>query len=141
VSEGDVISTISAGAPIVRTLVTEEDLVGGEALVDQAVECRTLAEPGRVRHGVIIDVSPVGSRTIEFESLTHIAEGNIAVDEQTRQAGQAYFQVTIRLEGEAIGAFRSGESVLVELPHKSERLGEVIYQRFLRFRNRLRTGE
>ena len=141
VYEGDAISTISSGAPIVRTLVTEEDLVAGEALVGRRVECRTMSEPGRLQRGVVIDVSPVGSRTIELESLTHIADGGIAIDEQTRQASQAYFQITIRLEDDAIPAARSGESILVRLPHQSQRLGEAMYRRFLRFRNHLRAGD
>ena len=50
-------------------------------------------------------VVPAGSRTINpsnFEALTHLAGGEIAIDPQTLSAGQPYFQVDIELLDESL---------------------------------------
>jgi putative peptide zinc metalloprotease protein len=140
VRRGDAVARLASGEPVIRALVSEQDLGRTGGLIDQSVECRSLADPGRRRQGTIVRIAPVGTRTVEFESLTHLGGGTIAVHDGTGAADQAYFEVTIRLD-EAAAIDRSGATFFVRLSGRSQPLGVEIYRRALRFRDRLRTGD
>ncbi len=137
VLEGDVVATIAAGAPIVKALVTGEEMAAPDALLDRRVECRSAANPDRLERGTIIGVAPIGSRAVDIEPLTHLAGGRIVIDERTGEAERAYFEITVLLDDVTIPARRSGETFLVRLPSQGRRLGDAIYRRLLNFRNRI----
>ncbi|UCD28253.1 MAG: hypothetical protein JSV03_14370 [Planctomycetota bacterium] len=97
VQQGHLLATTASGSWQVRTIMTEEEVTDAQPVVGDSVEVRTSTKPGQVLSGRVTQILPAGSRNINSDSLTQFGGGNIAVDPETGQAGQPYFQVVIDL--------------------------------------------
>lgn len=93
--KGQPVAAVASGSWQVRAILAENEMVAAHPAIGDAVEIRSEAVPGRSLSGRVIRIAPVASRTIATQALTHVGGGSIAVDPQTAQAAQPYFEITV----------------------------------------------
>ncbi|MHC4797096.1 MAG: efflux RND transporter periplasmic adaptor subunit [Planctomycetota bacterium] len=140
VRQGQLLATIASGSWQVRTIMTEEEVTDAQPAVGDSVEVRTSAKPGQVLSGQVTQILPAGSRNINSDSMTQVGGGDIAVDPQTGQAGQPYFQVVIDLPGYNNACLYHAMTCKVQFRSASHSIGITIFRVLRRFTNSLLEG-
>ncbi|MFH1747184.1 MAG: efflux RND transporter periplasmic adaptor subunit [Planctomycetota bacterium] len=137
VRKGEPIAAVVSGIWRVRAILTEAEMAAAHPAVGDAVEIRSKASPDRTIPGVITCVAPTGSRTIDKHALTHVGGGDIAVDTQTAEAQQPYFEVTVDTKLTDSPVLHDGMVCYLRLPADAETIGTSLVRRFTRFFNTL----
>ena len=104
----------------------------GPTVGDQ-VEIRPEVAPGHRISGLITRIAPAASRTIAEQALTHLGGGPIAVDLQTAQAEQPYFEITVDTQLTESPFLRHGMVCHVRFKTDSETIGARLLRRLIRF--------
>ncbi len=140
IEEGTPVATIVSGRWRVRSILTEEDLISAAPRVGEAVQFRARGGPSQTVDGVIVRITPGGSHAISLSPLTHLGGGDIAVNPETGEASEPYFELTIDLENpppDGTLSFRHGMTGYVRLNASAEPVATTVYRRLSRFVNRL----
>jgi len=137
---GSPVATITSGAWLVRAVLTESDVAGARPKPGDAVQFRAYGLDGAIASGTIVRVAPMGSRQMEIPSLTHVAGGKIAVDEQTLEATQPYFEIIAELTAEPSAHVLYGMTGYLFLEGTYEPVGKVLSRRIVKFWNKLQTS-
>lgn len=137
VNTGDAVATIAAGRWQVKTVLSEEELYQASPQIGETVLFRPAAYPSHTIEASIGRIVPAGSRSIREASLTHLGGGDIAVDPDTGEAREPYFEVTINLPDDPGPSIGHGMTGSVLMGGDSETIGTTIYRRLARFMNRL----
>ncbi len=137
VHKGQPIATIVSGSWRVRAILTESQMAAARPAVGDAIEIRSQASPDRTIPGTITRVAPTGSRTIDQQALTHVGGGDIAVDAQTAQAQQPYFEVTVDTNPADSRFLYDGMVCHLRLRADPETIGTSLVRRLVRFINAL----
>ncbi|MFQ5494814.1 MAG: efflux RND transporter periplasmic adaptor subunit [Phycisphaerae bacterium] len=137
VRKGDPIAGIVSGSWRVRAILTESQMAAARPAVGDSVELRSRASPDRTIPGVVVSVAPTGSRTIAAHALTHVAGGDIAVNAQTAQAQQPYFEITVETMPVDSRALGDGMVCHLRLRAEAETIGTSLLRRCVRFINKL----
>ena len=140
VVRGTEIATIAHGPRVARFLVDSVVLTEAGLAVGDRVPCRFVAYPKLVVHARVERIAPVGTRAIEDVALTNVAGGDIVVDPIEREAQQAYFEVTTRLEDADLVTLRTGMTTRLRLASPERSLARHVYERVLVFLDRLQSG-
>jgi putative peptide zinc metalloprotease protein len=134
---GEPIATLVAGRWQVRCVLTEDEMADCRPAEDDAVEVRLTAAPGRSRRGTIRRIAPAGSRTVAAQTLTHLGGGDIAVDPESREASQPYFEITIDLPLELDRDLRHGMTCKVRFDGHADSIAAAVMRRLIRFTDSL----
>lgn len=137
VQKGEPIAAIVSGSWQVRAILTEREMAAARPAVGDSIEIRSTASPDRTIPGVVRRVAPAGSRTIDRHALTHVAGGDIAVDAETAQAQQPYFEVLVDTRVADSPFLYDGMVCHLRLQADAETIGISILRRFVRFINTL----
>jgi putative peptide zinc metalloprotease protein len=137
VSPGYPVAMLVSGNWHVRAIMNEDDFRRAGLRVDDAIEFRAASAASRILYGRVLSILPAGSRRIETTQLTHLAGGDIAVDPDTHEATQPFFEIRIVLDKIDEDILRSGMTGFVRLPGGSESIGHLATRKFIRFWNRL----
>lgn len=137
VQKGEPIAAIVSGAWRVRAILTESEMAAARPSVGDSIEIRSKVSPDHTIPGIVRHVAPTGSRTIDKHALTHVGGGDIAVDAQTAQAQQPYFEVTIDARVADSRFFYDGMVCCVRLRADAQTIGTSLVRRFIRFINML----
>ncbi len=137
VSQGEPVAMVASGTWLARAILTDDDVAGARPRIGDKVEFRAEAMPAQAFQGVLVKVSPAGSRTIALPTLTQLAGGDIAIDPQTGEARQPYFEVVVELPVAQADLFRPGMTGIVRLEARPEPIATRLARRFTRFINRL----
>ena len=81
-------------------------------------------------------MAPAGTRTVELQSLTQAAGGDIPVDDGSLEADQPYFEVVVEL-AEPDSRLRHGMTSHVQLAAAAEPLGVSGLRGLTRIINRI----
>lgn len=135
--QGEPIAAIVSGSWRVRALLTESEMAATRPTVGDAIELRSRVSPDRTILGVVSHVASTGSRTISKHALTHVGGGDIAVDPQTAQAQQPYFEITIDTRVTDPHSLYDGMVCHLRLHADAETMGISLLRRFVRFINTL----
>ncbi|MCA9099901.1 MAG: HlyD family efflux transporter periplasmic adaptor subunit [Pirellulales bacterium] len=140
VAPGDPIAVVGHGSPVVRTLLTAEQLAQANPHTGEKVQVR-LAGPGQpVRNAVVLEVPPQGDRVIQHNELTQEGGGEIAARTDTKSAAEPFFEVAVALEDDG-KPVQAGRSARVRFSNPPETLFVLVERRFLRFLNSLRGAQ
>ncbi len=136
---GDALLTVVDGAPQVQALLDESALLAAHPQPGQRVVFRP--SDGRFDdfEGVVSGLVPAGSRRVDRPALTHLAGGEVAVDEVTHESQQRYFEVTIDVRAPTEAPLMQGMTGRVQFPTQPEPLGMHLLRKLIRFYDRLRT--
>ncbi len=137
VPEGAPVATIASGKWQVRVILSGEQLAAVEPKPGDAVQFRSAADAGSTTAGVIARVTPAGTRYVGLPTFTHLGGGDVAVDPETGEAAEPYFEITIDLQPEGDARFRQGMTGRVRLKGRTEPIATTIYRRLSRFIDRL----
>jgi putative peptide zinc metalloprotease protein len=135
--QGSPITAIIAGRWQARAILSEDQIARASLGTGDRVSVRLDAGPPRTLEGVVAKVAPAGSRMIEFQPLTHMGGGDIAVDPATHEAAQPYFVVTVDLPNGDAAHLRHLTTALIRFPAAPEPLVKSVGRRLIRFWNRL----
>ncbi|MCH8147616.1 MAG: HlyD family secretion protein [Planctomycetes bacterium] len=133
VQVGDAVATIAAGRWQVRALMTEDSLQSAGPKEGDTVQFRSSADPALTIEGVIVRVSSAGSRIVQHEPLTHLGGGDIAVNPETFEAREPYFEVVVDLHVDSMPGPGYGMTGTVCFGGTSESVGTILYRRLSRF--------
>ena len=138
VEKGDEICRIGSGPFIVKAVLNAESMADVKPQPGQIVECRFLADTGRIYLGSIQRISVSGSKVVQHESLTHLAGGPIPVDPNTKMATEAFFNLEIEIEQDReLDFLRQGMVCDIRFERTYQTLGTLVYQSILRFVNKV----
>ncbi len=136
-NKGMPVATVGYGQWEVRAILTEAELLSADPQIGDPVEFRAAALPGRSLAGEIARVAPAGSRIVNLVPLTHWGGGTIAVDPQTGEATQPYFELAVHLSDDPARFLRHGMTGYVRLQGAPEPLGLSAMRRLNRFVNKM----
>jgi len=136
VERGQPIAMIGDGAWQVRTILDEEQLTDVRPGVGDRVQFRTADLAGRVIGGRIVKINPSGSRRVKLASLAAQHGGEVAVQPQTQEARQPYFELTIELD-ESPPDLRHGLTGRVRFDADPQPLGRSMIRGVMRFLHKL----
>ena len=131
--KGEPIATVASGAWQVRAILAENEMAAARPTVGDQVEIRPEVAPGHRISGLITRIAPAASRTIAEQALTHLGGGPIAVDLQTAQAEQPYFEITVDTQLTESPFLRHGMVCHVRFKTDSETIGARLLRRLIRF--------
>ncbi|MGB0715731.1 MAG: efflux RND transporter periplasmic adaptor subunit [Phycisphaerae bacterium] len=134
---GTPVATVISGRYQVIAVLNEQQMAAVQPQAGDIVAFRSLASPGTSIEGIVERVFPSGSRTIDLESLTHIAGGTIAVNPDDGTAAEPYFEILINLDRFASDELLYGMTGAVQLEAQPTPLGVRATHRLVRFANRL----
>jgi hypothetical protein len=143
----DVGSFIAAGTPIARVgsgpwtvalLVRAEDMATIRPQEGQKADVCVMSSDAVWTTGLVKQIAAAGSKTIAVAELTHLAGGDIAVDDHNMKASAPYFEITLRLADGDDPHFRSGMTALARFQPSPEALWKRLYRTGERFLNRVR---
>jgi len=133
--EGAPIGLIAAGDWRVKAILDEDEYVRTRPRPGDHVEFRAASATDRTIAGRVVEVAPAGSRAVMLSPLTQMAGGDIAVNPQTQQAQQPYFEVTIALS--EAGELHHGVTGKVRMFGASEPIASRLTRRITRFIDKL----
>lgn len=136
---GEPIAEIGRGRWVVRALLNADGYLAAQPVVGQPVAARLNGEAGTELTGGILRVAAAGDRRVDDAALTHLGGGEIAVQGETMEAVEPFYEVTIALDQPGV-ALRHGMTVQVKFAPRTDVLGMRIYRSALRFLNRLRAS-
>lgn len=133
IRRGEPLGTIVDGGWVVRTVATAEDFSAARPTVGDPVRIRFLAAANHVVAGRVVQVAGTGRSRIDELSLTHLGGGTIAVEGETLEAAQPYFQILIELDpsGETKAMLRQGMRGWIQFSKKRQCFGPLLYRRGL----------
>jgi putative peptide zinc metalloprotease protein len=138
--KGEPVATLGDGPWTLRVLLSEHDLAGSRPEIGKRVRVRVAGDPWKTLDGEILRVTPAGSRSIAHASLTQLAGGEIPVEAKGLAASEPYFELTVRLPGEAAPILRDGMRGQAEFRGQSEPLAISLLRRVMRAGNRILQG-
>lgn len=134
---GEAVATIAAGGWEVRAVLPAEDVALAKPKVgDPAVFVARSAADDRVKGRVRL-VQPLASRAVALKALTHVAGGEIPVEERTGTAMQPYVEVLIAFDGPPPDRIAHGQTGAVRLAAPAEPAAAKLYRMLMRFTNRM----
>ncbi len=136
-NEGDPIATIASGTWQVHAFLTEDQYVQSKPTIGGFAKFRTVANTTNIYEGIVVSVSPAGSRTVRLTSLTQLAGGHIVVDPNTHEAAEPYFEIVIELPDAQSSDLRHGMTGSVLLQGGAVPVAKRVARRLARFVNRL----
>lgn len=136
VRQNEPVATLASGSWRVRALLRGDELAATRPEIGQPVELRSPASPGETLAGRVVRVAPAGTRTVELQSLTQAAGGDIPVDDGSLEADQPYFEVVVEL-AEPDSRLRHGMTSHVQLAAAAEPLGVSGLRGLTRIINRI----
>ncbi len=141
VQRGEALGRIVDGELCVRALLSQEEWARCSPSVGDRVEFRSTAQAGRVRHGTIEHIVPMGLHALDpdLAALAEIAGGDIAIDPRTNEASRAHFQLVARLD-EDDAAAALGVTGVLRLSAPATPLRHEAWRRLVLFGQRLREG-
>ena len=140
VQKGEPVARVGSGSWTLRVLLSEHDFAAARPSLGERVRVRVVGDPWRTLEGEILRVTPAGSKVISRPSLTQLGGGEIPVEGKGLEASEAYFEVTVRLPGDAASELRDGMRGQAALEGKSEPLALGLLRRLLRAGNRILQG-
>lgn len=140
VRKGTPLVRISSGAWVMRASATADALTEGEPQVGDQLEVRLLGLPDEAHRATVTRVAPAGSRRIADAAVTQLAGGGIAVQPQTMQAVQPYFEITLALDDADPAELYDGMTAMVNFRPRLAPLGWRMYRSGLRFWQQWRTA-
>jgi putative peptide zinc metalloprotease protein len=138
VRKGEPLAKVSAGPWVVQAVANEETFSQSRLGLGEGVEVRLVGQAQSAFQGQVIRLARAGSRKIDAPSLTHLGGGSIAVAEQTLEAQEPFFQLTIALFDAGDAPLRHGMTGIAVLPGGRSPLALHLYRRTLQFLDRLR---
>lgn len=139
VRAGEPLMRIGSGPWTVRLLLDEDAITRTDPRVGDAVACRSSVNPGVVLHGTVTSIASVGTRAIRDQAVTQVAGGPVTIDPNTNEAGQPYYEVTVRLDDNTAG-IPAGATVEARLSAQAETISDTIIRRVRRFAAALETN-
>jgi len=138
VKRGEPVASIVAGAPVVRALLTEEDVAAARPEPGTRVEFRTLAQPDRLLEGTVRRVVPSGRRQLDQPFARHLDPADYAVNPMTGKATRSQFEVEIELDdADDSVCLARGLTGKLRFEGSEEPMGLLLLRRMLTFMHRL----
>ncbi len=131
--EGDPVASVASGTWQVRAILAEDEMASSIPGIGDSVEIRSLARPGESIRGHITAITPAASRTITSEALTHLGGGSVAVNPETAEAAQPYFEITVDTGLAESPFLRHGMVCQLRFGADPETVGTKTMRRLLRF--------
>lgn len=132
---GQPVALVASGPPVVRALVTAEELAAIHPQIGQRLAFRATGRPATEIRGWLTRITPLGTRVVGLPALTQLGGGDVVVDPHTGAARQPYFELLVTLDAAAARELRHGMTGVVRLPAAAEPLGMRAYRKVLRFLN------
>lgn len=133
VQRGDPVASVASGTWQVRAILAEDEMAASRPRIGESVEIRSRVQPGKPIRGHITRITPAASRTITSEALTHVGGGSVAVDPETAEAAQPYFEITVDTELTESPFLRHGMVCQLRFESGLETVGTKIRRRLIRF--------
>lgn len=137
VQRGQPVALVGGGAWRVRTVLDEAQLTDAAPRAGDLIEFRPSGASEAPLRGRVASIAPSGSRAIKLASLTADAGGDIAVQGETHQARQPYFELTIDLDAPPAAALHYGQSGRIRFDAPPQPIGRAMLRRVIRFVRRL----
>ena len=137
VEAGQAIATIISGKRQVRAILTAEELTATQPCVGQVVRFRDRADSASMHSGKIVKINPAGVYHTDLVALTHLAGGDVVIEPGGGETAQAYWELTLALDGEVETLPKHGSTGMIQLPGAAEPIAKRIYRNVVRFMNRL----
>lgn len=137
VKRGEEVATISRGIPVVRALLTEEDVAATLPSAGDEVQFRSYDDPTKVYNGFIRRISPTGSRELHRDIMEHVDLAEFALNPTTNKASRSQFELEVSLEPDAWLHLKHGMTGRVRIVGEAETLARVWYRKLITLLNRL----
>lgn len=138
IQAGEPVATISAGVPVIRVLLNEQQMAEADPQKGQEVLFRSVASPTQTFPGRVLTIQPAGSRLVEEVRLTHLGGGNIPVNPTTGMALEPFFELVVELTDMGAVGLPHGSSGRAQMKAAVEPLGRFALRKLLRFLQRLK---
>lgn len=132
---GEPLIELGSGGWRIKTLLSAEQVADAVLVPGRDIDV-VFEGTGATATGRLQAVLDFGGQPLSLVELTHLAGGDIVVNEQTMVPTQPYYEVTIDLDAWPIGTDRAGVRVDVLVPVRAMPLGWIGYRRWLQFLDR-----
>jgi multidrug resistance efflux pump len=129
VQRGDRLGIIWGGKPVVRGLMTAEEMLQGQIKVGELVKCQFASMPGTILQGKITQLNPAESDLADFLSLTQLGGGDVVVNPMTLQPIEPYFEFYVALDEELPKDLGYGSSARVLLARQNETIANYVVRK------------
>jgi putative peptide zinc metalloprotease protein len=136
---GTHLGTVAGGRPMVRALLTSEDLAGARPVLGQRVEFRCAAQGGTPLYGHIERIDALGSRALAPAFLDHLDLDDFALHPLTMEAGREHYEVDVLLEDSAQCELPWGATGSLRLAGEPESIAVILFRKARTFLDRLRS--
>ncbi|MEE9127319.1 MAG: HlyD family efflux transporter periplasmic adaptor subunit, partial [Planctomycetota bacterium] len=137
VRRGEPLVTIASGRPVVRALLTAEDLASATPAAGQAVEFRTQDAPGRVVRGTIQRIAAAGTRDPDETFREHLEMAHFSIHPGTGLTTRHLFEIEVTLDESPDSQLRRGMTGYLRLVGVSEPVGKTLLRKALIFVGRV----
>jgi len=137
VKRGERIATVTSGNPMVRVLLTEEDVAKARPQAGMEIEFRPFAATERVWSGIIRRIVPRGTHQLDEIFMDHLDLTEFALHPVTLETSRSQFEIEIELEAAAADELLHGMTGRLRLAGESETFGALIYRKLVLFTNKL----
>ncbi|MEM7168384.1 MAG: hypothetical protein AAF581_23255 [Planctomycetota bacterium] len=137
IPDGEEVAVIGSGIYVVTLLLSADDVRATNPQVGDLAEFRPAGAVADACRGEITRVEPVGDAVVREIALTQHGGGSIAVDPNTSESTNNYFQVVVALPEGAVDSLRYGMRGYVRLDAAAEPLGMQLLRKVILFVKRL----
>ena len=121
---------------VVKAVANDSSLANIQPEIGQQVRCRFLANSNSEFVGTIGSISASGNQVVPYKALTHLAGGFIPVRDESLEATEPFFELTIDLDTQCDPNFlKDGMVCEIRFGQPNATLGNYVYRALLRFYN------